>query len=116
MTGTFNLIAQAQAGGLGQNGMMVVMMVGLLLFMYLFVVRPNNKKKKEMQNMLNTLKKGDKVSTIGGIHGKVVTVKEDTITIRVDDSAEITFEKNSISRVISQKNTKQESKKDKKVN
>ena len=50
--------------------------------------------------MLKNLKSGDKVVTIGGCHGKVVNQKDDTITIRVDDRAELTFDKNAIARVI----------------
>jgi preprotein translocase subunit YajC len=99
-----NLFMLAQAappkGGLNDPIFMLVLMVGFIAFFYFFVVRPQNKKKKESENMLKSMKPGDKVVTIGGAHGKIVSIKEDTITIRVDDKAEITFEKSAISRVI----------------
>lgn len=107
MVGMLSFIAQAESSSgnpfsslLGGNGMLLVMMVVFMGFFYFTVIRPQNKKKKEMQNMLNALKKGDKIVTIGGVHGKVVTVKDDTVTIRVDDRAEITFDKSAISQVV----------------
>ena len=51
---------------------------------------------------MSNLKKGDRVVTIGGIHGKVVSVKEKVVVLRIDDRAEITFDKNAISTVEAQ--------------
>ena len=101
MNFTLSLLAegqQAAAGGMN-NTMLIVLMVGFIAFFYFAVVMPQNKKKKEMDRMLSDLKKGDKVITIGGIHGKVSTVKDNEITIKVDANTEITFEKSAISRV-----------------
>jgi preprotein translocase subunit YajC len=109
MTGLNFLLAQATSttnsnspfGNIfGGNGMIIIMMVVFIGFFYFVIVRPQNKKKKEMESMLKNMKPGDKVVTIGGAHGKIVSVKDDTITIKVDDKAEITFEKSAISRVI----------------
>jgi preprotein translocase subunit YajC len=97
------LLAQVPSNGglLGnQNIMIIVMMVVFIGFFYFVIVRPQNKKKKEMENMLKNMKPGDRIVTIGGAHGKIVSLKDDTVTIRVDDKAEITFEKSAISRVI----------------
>jgi preprotein translocase subunit YajC len=74
-------------------------MVVFIIFFYFVVIRPQNKRKKEMEKMINELKKGDKVVTIGGVHGKVVSVKDDVVVLKVDDNAEITFEKSAIARV-----------------
>jgi len=92
-------------GTKGQTGLndpliMTIFMVVFIAFFYFVVIRPQNKKKKEAENMLKNIKPGDKVVTIGGCHGKVVSSKDDTITIRVDDKAELTFDKNAIARVI----------------
>ena len=98
------LLAQTPTGGGGlfgnQNVMIILMMVVFIGFFYFVIVRPQNKKKKDMENMLKNMKTGDKIVTIGGIHGKIVSVKDDSVTIRVDDKAEITFEKSAISRVV----------------
>ena len=56
-----------------------------------------NKKRKELQNLRDNLKKGDNVVTIGGIHGKVVEVKETTVLITVDASTKLKIDKSSIS-------------------
>ena len=61
------------------------------------MVRPQNKKRKELQNLRDNLKKGDNVVTIGGIHGKVVEVKETTVLITVDASTKLKIDKSSIS-------------------
>ena len=61
------------------------------------MIRPQNKKRKELQNMRESLKKGDSVVTIGGIHGKVVEVKETTIVLSVDANTKIKVDKSSIS-------------------
>ena len=61
------------------------------------MIRPQNKKRKELQNMRESLKKGDSVVTIGGIHGKVVEVKETSIVLSVDSNTKIKVDKSSIS-------------------
>ena len=61
------------------------------------MIRPQNKKRKELQNMRESLKKGDSVVTIGGIHGKVVEVKETTIVLSVDANTKIKVDKSSVS-------------------
>ena len=61
------------------------------------MIRPQNKKRKELQNMRESLKKGDSVITIGGIHGKVVEVKETTIVLSVDANTKIKVDKSSVS-------------------
>ena len=96
----------------GQNPLlMIVFMAIFILFFYFVVIRPQNKQRKEMQKMLEALKKGDKVVTIGGIIGKVASVKDNVVTIRVNDSnTEISFEKNAISKVINPAAEKSEKK------
>ena len=80
-----------QAGGAGSmstSGSLVGSLLPFLLIIvifYLFLIRPQNKKQKETQKMLDALKKGDKVITIGGIHGTVSSVKENTVIVKVDD-------------------------------
>ena len=73
--------------------------------MYFFMIRPQNKKQKELQKMLDALQKGDKIITIGGIHGTVSSVKKDSnvVTIRVDENTKIEFNRSAIATVVSDK-------------
>ncbi len=59
----------------------IIMMLVMLVFFYLFLIRPQKKKEKEFEQMRNSLAVGDNIITIGGIVGKVVIVKDDYITI-----------------------------------
>ena len=71
----------------------------IIVIFYFFLIRPQNKKQKETQKMLDALKKGDKVITIGGIHGTVSSVKENTVIIKVDDDCKLEFNRTAISSV-----------------
>ena len=85
----------------------------IILIFYFLIIRPQKKKDKETKAMLDAMKKGDKVVTIGGIHGTVVAVKDQTVVIKVDDSARIEFSKNAISAVVNKSAEKPAPKKDK---
>ncbi|MDY4526272.1 MAG: preprotein translocase subunit YajC [Treponema sp.] len=71
----------------------------IIVIFYFFLIRPQNKKQKETEKMLNALKKGDKVITIGGIHGVVSSVKEKTVILKVDDDCKMEFNRTAISSV-----------------
>ncbi len=86
-------------GGLG----MLIPLILIVVIMYFFMIRPQNKKQKETQKMLDALKKGDKVITIGGIHGVVTQTKEQTVVIKVDDGTKIEFNRSAISSVVTDK-------------
>ena len=87
---------QPAPGGFGMI-MPLVLIVGI---MYLFMIRPQQKKQKETQKMLDALKKGDKVVTIGGIHGTVASTKENTVVVKVDDNTKIEFNRTAIATVV----------------
>ncbi len=59
----------------------LIMPIGILVIFYFFVIRPQKKREKEIQQMREEIKVGDKIVTIGGILGKIIVVKEDLITI-----------------------------------
>ena len=96
-------LAQAtnQGGGGSQLGFMFFLIIMLVVY-WVFLIRPQSKKRKELAQKLSNLKKGDRVVTIGGVHGKIVSVKDKVVVLRVDDRAEITFDKNAISTVEAQ--------------
>ncbi|HJH61584.1 MAG TPA: preprotein translocase subunit YajC [Bacteroidetes bacterium] len=92
---TLNLFLLQQTGGTSQWSGIILIAVLFVLF-WLFFIRPQNKKNKEQQQFRESLKKGDKVITIGGLHGIVDEVKERTVILSVDTNAKIEVEKSSI--------------------
>ncbi|MGI5076382.1 preprotein translocase subunit YajC [Treponema maltophilum] len=101
------LQAAAQQGGI--LGMVLPIALIFVIF-YVFIIRPQNKKQKETQKMIDALKKGDKVVTIGGIHGVISSVKDQTIIVKVDDDAKIEFTRSAVASVIVDKPAKEEEK------
>ena len=83
----------------GMAGMLLPFLL-VILIMYFFLIRPQNKKQKELDKMLSALKKGDKIVTIGGIHGVISSVKEKTVIVKVDEDCKIEFNRTAISSVI----------------
>ncbi|MBQ3825076.1 MAG: preprotein translocase subunit YajC, partial [Spirochaetaceae bacterium] len=84
----------------GNALMMPITLVLIIVIFYFFMIRPENKKRKETEKMIAALKKGDKVVTIGGIHGVVSQPKENTIIVKVDDGTKIEFNRSAISTVL----------------
>ncbi len=84
----------------GQMTSLVATIVMMIAIFYFFIIRPQNKKQKELEKMISALKKGDKVVTIGGIHGVVSSVKQDTIIVKVDDNAKLEFNRTAIATVV----------------
>jgi len=116
--GYFNmaLLMGVPAGGssASSGGSMTTSLVTFALVIgifYFLIIRPQNKKQKETKAMIEAVKKNDKVVTIGGIRGTVLSVKDDTVIVKVDDDCKLEFNKSAISTVV---NTVTESKKDKK--
>ena len=95
----YSILAQAAGGSQGMI-YQVVMWVGIIGVFYFFMIRPQQKKQKEQKELLNNLKKGDQVVTIGGIHARVYTVEEATVTLELDKGVKLTVEKSDISRTI----------------
>lgn len=81
--------------------LMLIVQFGLLgLIIYFFMIRPENKRRKAVATMQSSLQKGDRVVTIGGIHGRIHSLEETTITLINDEGSKWTFERNAISRKI----------------
>jgi preprotein translocase subunit YajC len=87
------------AGGVGQWGILIVMPLIILVF-YFLVMRPQNKKQKEAKKMLESIRKGDRVVTIGGLRGTVVTVKDDVVVLKVDDNTKLEYSKSAVATVL----------------
>ena len=79
---------------------MILMLGGLLLVMYFVVIRPQKKQEKEQNDMRNNLAVGDEITTIGGIIGKIVSIKEETCVIETShERTKIRILKSAVSRV-----------------
>lgn len=74
----------------------VIMMVLMFGVLYFFMIRPQQKKAKDARKFRESLQKGAKVVTIGGIHGKVVEVSEKTVLMEVSDGVKLRFEKSAV--------------------
>ena len=75
---------------------MWIMLALIFVVMWFFMIRPQRKQQKELQNFRDGLKKGDKVVTVGGIFGTVAEIKENTVLIEVDNNVKIRVSKNAL--------------------
>ncbi len=105
----FTLLLAAPPSGAGgaSGGSSVVSLVtfGLLfLVMYTVLIRPQSRRKKQHRQQLEMLNPGDKIATIGGIHGTVAHVEQTYVIVKVDDNAKIKFSKEAIGTVFPKSN------------
>ena len=99
--------AAETATGLGSLFSMLPILLIFVIF-YFLLIRPQNKKQKETEKMIAALKKGDKIITIGGIHGVVSSTKENTVIVKVDDNTKIEFNRSAIASLVTEKTEKEE--------
>ena len=82
---------------------MILPLLLMIPLFYLFLMRPQQKKQKQWQEMLSSIKAGDRVTTAGGIRGTILSIKDDAIIIRVaPDNLKIEVAKNAIASVTQQ--------------
>jgi preprotein translocase subunit YajC len=94
-------MAQPTDGGGGGSMLSPLIFMGVIFFIFYFMmIRPQQKRQKERQKLLNEMKKGDKVITAGGIHGKIVALEERTVLVEISDNIKIKLERASIGNVI----------------
>ena len=89
----FILLQASKAAGYGQ----LVMILAIFVVMYFFMIRPQQKKAKDQKKYLEALKVGDKVVTIGGLHGRITAMDEATMTLEVDRATKLTFDRAAVS-------------------
>ena len=83
--------------GMGSTIMMIVLMIAIFYFL---MIRPENKRKKHAEEMRNSLKKGDWLTTIGGVYGRVVSITDRTVVIETsEDRVRVEFLKSAIGQV-----------------
>lgn len=83
---------QSGAFGYGQ----FIFLIGIIAVFYFFMIRPQQKRAKEERIFRENLQKGDKVMSIGGLYGKVVSIDDQTVLLQVDESVKIRFDKTAI--------------------
>lgn len=94
---TFSVIMMAPPAGQKGGGLQQIIMLVLIFgIFYLFMIRPQMKKAKEAKKFREALKKGDKIITIGGIHGKITDVNETTFMIETEGGGKLRIEKSAV--------------------
>lgn len=86
-----------QATGQGSVWNQIILMVAIVGIFYFFMIRPQQKQRKEQKKFQEEIKKGDLVVTIGGAHGRIAEVEDDTIILEFERGVRIRFSKTSIS-------------------
>ncbi|SET69459.1 preprotein translocase subunit YajC [Paenibacillus sp. NFR01] len=99
--------AAANSGGTGSILGLVGPFVLMFVVFYFLLIRPQQKKTKTRNSMLKALKKGDKVVTIGGLHGTIMEISDDICVLRVNDVTKLTFDRGSISHAVVQEAAKE---------
>ena len=94
----FTLLQTAAPAGQGGGLSMWIMLALIFVVMWFFMIRPQRKQQKEMENFRNSLKNGDKVVTIGGIYGTIAEVKENYVLLEVDKDVKIRVNKQAIQK------------------
>ena len=94
----FTLLQTAAPAGQGGGLSMWIMLALIFVVMWLFMIRPQRKQQKEMENFRNSLKNGDKVVTIGGIYGTIAEVKDNYVLLEVDKDVKIRVNKQAIQK------------------
>ena len=93
---TILLMAPQQEGGEGGGWMSFLPLILIIVVFYFFFIRPQMKKSKDQKKFRESLQKGQKVLTIGGIHGKIVEMQETTVTLEVENGVRFRIEKSAI--------------------
>ena len=89
----FNILLQAETA---EPGFPWVLLLGMFIIMYFFMIRPQQKRQKEAKKFRDTISKGDKVVTIGGVHGKIISISNLTVVLEVE-SGKIRVSKSALS-------------------
>ncbi|MBU1011532.1 MAG: preprotein translocase subunit YajC [Bacteroidetes bacterium] len=90
------LLFMPQEGQEGGGLMSFLPLILIVVVFYMFFIRPQMKKTKEQKKYRESLKKGDKIITIGGIHGKILEVRDKTFIIEVDGGNKLTIERSAV--------------------
>ncbi len=94
------LLMSPQGGDSGGSMISTLVMFSLIILIFYFMIlRPQQKRQKERQKLLDGVKKGDKITTVGGLHATVLGLEEKTVLIQIADNVKVKLEKSAISSV-----------------
>jgi preprotein translocase subunit YajC len=92
---------QPQQGDSGSGITSTLVMFGLIfLIFYFMIVRPQQKRQKDRQKMLDAIKKGDKIITAGGMHGTVIGVEDKTVLVQIADNVKVKVDRSSVASIV----------------
>jgi preprotein translocase subunit YajC len=93
----------------GSSGIQTIIMFGMIGVIFFFMIyRPQKKRQKERESLINQMEKGDKVITSSGIHGTIVQIDDTTVLVQVSDNTKLKFEKSAVNAVVNKKAEKVE--------
>ena len=98
-------------GQMGQALVQLLPLIALFGLMYLVMIKPQQKRKKQEEELRKSIVIGDEVVTIGGIHGVISSTKENTVIVKVDDNTKIEFNRSAIASLVTEKTEKEETSK-----
>jgi preprotein translocase subunit YajC len=100
LTGHYFILMAPQGGDGGGSMVSTLIMFSLIILIFYFMIlRPQQKRQKERQKLLDGVKKGDRITTVGGLHATVLNVEEKTLLIQISDNVKVKLEKSAISSV-----------------
>ena len=95
----FVLSGPPPEGGGGLAGLFLPFLLVFIVF-YFFIIRPQKRREDTRKAMIEAVKKGDRIVTIGGVHGTVTKVDENSVLAQVDDNVKLRFDKNAVASVV----------------
>ena len=105
-----DILPDPVAGPAGGGSMMWIMLIAMFVIMYFFMIRPQNKKQKEIANFRKSLQVNQKVITAGGIHGVIKEINDNDVVLEIASNVKIRIDKNSIFAAAADANSSQASK------
>lgn len=98
----FGMMPAAQPGEGPSPFSMLLPILGMLLIFYFLMIRPQQKRQKEVQKMLSNVKKGDRVLTASGLYGTIAGVKDDVLVVQIADNVKVEMVKSAVTGVVAQ--------------
>ena len=93
-------MAEGAAGVPGGDGMPLLFLIGMFVIMYFFLIRPQVKRQKEHKAMVEGLKKGDEIQTMGGLMGKIIDLGDNFMKVEVADNVVVTVRKTAVEAIM----------------
>jgi preprotein translocase subunit YajC len=95
-----------QGTGSGSPMSLIFMIIAIFAVMYFLMIRPQQRQKKQHQELLSKVSKGDKIVTSGGMYGTIVGVKDSTVIVKIADNVKVEVNRSAISQIVSSRSSK----------